>query len=91
MPATTTNGLTRASRSGRSVGIETAVNRGRSIQRRLLRRGAAIIAIVGSMVGGYAGWWAGAFAGVMTAFFLSVVGTGLGVYAGRRMAQHFGV
>lgn len=50
-----------------------------------------IIAIMGSMVGGYAGWWAGAFVGVMTAFFLSVVGTGLGVYAARRMAQHFGV
>ena len=50
-----------------------------------------IIAIVGSMVGGYAGRWAGAFVGVMTAFFLSVVGTGLGVYAGRRMVRHFGV
>ncbi|MBC7791418.1 MAG: hypothetical protein H7Z74_15845 [Anaerolineae bacterium] len=50
-----------------------------------------IIAILGSMVGGYAGWWAGAFVGTMTAFFLSVIGTGLGVYAGRRLAQHFGV
>lgn len=50
-----------------------------------------IIAIVGSMVGGYAGWWAGSFVGVMTAFFLSVVGTGLGVYAGRRLVQHLGV
>ena len=50
-----------------------------------------ILAIVGSMIGGYAGWWAGAFVGIMTAFILSMVGTGLGVYAGRRMAQHLGV
>ncbi|MGI9078170.1 MAG: hypothetical protein ACR2G6_12715 [Gemmatimonadaceae bacterium] len=50
-----------------------------------------LIAVLGSVIGGYAGWWAGAFVGIMTAFLLSVVGSGLGLYTARRMAQHFGV
>jgi hypothetical protein len=48
-----------------------------------------LLALVGATVGGYAGWAVGAPVGVMTAFMLSIVGTGLGVYAGRRLAQHF--
>ena len=33
------------------------------------------------------GWWVGDHIGLMTAFLLSVVGTGLGVYFGRRFIQ----
>jgi hypothetical protein len=37
----------------------------------------------GATVGGALGWWAGAGIGVLTAFVLSVVGTGVGMYLGR--------
>jgi len=45
--------------------------------------------LVGSSIGSYAGWWLGAHAGVMTAFMLSMVGTGVGLYSGRRIAQNY--
>ncbi|MDH3495551.1 MAG: hypothetical protein OER21_02195 [Gemmatimonadota bacterium] len=45
-----------------------------------------LFAWIGAALGGALGWWAGAHVGVMTAFLLSVVGTGVGVYAGRRIA-----
>jgi len=45
------------------------------------------LALLGATVGGYVGWALGAPAGVMTAFVLSMVGTGAGIYAGRRVAQ----
>jgi hypothetical protein len=41
---------------------------------------------VGGTVGGALGWWAGSRFGFFTAFVLSVIGTGLGLYAGRRAA-----
>jgi hypothetical protein len=41
---------------------------------------------VGATVGGAIGWWAGARAGMMTAFVLSMVGTGGGIYLGRWVA-----
>jgi hypothetical protein len=45
---------------------------------------------IGATVGGYAGWYAGVPIGFMTAFFLSVVGTGVGMYFGRKIARdHF--
>ena len=31
-------------------------------------------------MGGWIGWWIGAHIGLMTAFFLSVIGSALGVY-----------
>ena len=37
-----------------------------------------IIKLVVSTLGGYAGWQLGSYVGLMTAFFLSVVGTALG-------------
>jgi len=40
----------------------------------------------GATLGGSIGWWLGAYAGVFTAFVLSMVGTGLGMYYGRRVA-----
>ena len=45
---------------------------------------------LGATVGSYAGWYLGSLMGFMTAFMLSMVGTGLGIYAGRRVAQHYG-
>ncbi|HVH66416.1 MAG TPA: hypothetical protein VM716_00965 [Gemmatimonadales bacterium] len=45
-----------------------------------------LLTLVGASVGGAIGWWLGARIGVMTAFFVSMVGTGVGIYAGRRVA-----
>ena len=46
-----------------------------------------LMGFLGATIGGYAGWALGARIGVMTAFMLSIVGTGLGIYVGRRVAQ----
>ena len=46
-----------------------------------------LLVFLGSMVGGYVGWIVGAPIGIFTAFMLSIVGTGAGVYAARRVAQ----
>ena len=45
-----------------------------------------LAAWLGMTAGGWAGWWAGAHAGMMSAFVLSMVGTGAGLYYGRRLA-----
>lgn len=50
-----------------------------------------LLAFIGATVGGYAGWALGATIGNGTAFVLSIVGTALGIYAGRRYAQQFDV
>jgi len=39
---------------------------------------------------GSVGWYIGESVGMFTAFALSMVGTGVGIYAGRRLAQHWG-
>ncbi|MDZ4673204.1 MAG: hypothetical protein SGI84_02055 [Gemmatimonadota bacterium] len=39
-----------------------------------------LLGLVGATIGGAAGWWLGAQVGVMTAFAVSMVGTGLGMY-----------
>lgn len=46
-----------------------------------------LLTFLGATVGGAIGWWLGARVGIMTAFMLSTVGTGVGVYAGRRIAE----
>ena len=40
-------------------------------------------------LGSWLGWALGSPLGVMTAFFLSIVGTALGVYAARRITRSF--
>jgi hypothetical protein len=45
---------------------------------------AKVAGFVGATLGGAAGWWLGDRFGVMTAFFLSIVGTAAGVYVARR-------
>ena len=42
-----------------------------------------------TMLGGWVGWAFGERFGIMTAFFLSLVGTALGVYAARRITRSF--
>ena len=37
-----------------------------------------------------AGWYVGAFAGIFGAFVLSVVGTGVGIYVGKQLAERWG-
>lgn len=41
---------------------------------------------IGAALGGTVGWWLGAKVGIMTAFMFSMVGTGAGIYLGRRIA-----
>ena len=46
-----------------------------------------LLAWTGATVGGALGWWLGSRAGVLSAFLLSVVGTGAGMYLGRWVAE----
>jgi len=46
-----------------------------------------LLGFLGATVGGYLGWWAGAYVGMTTAVMISMVGTGFGLYWGRRLAQ----
>ncbi len=50
-----------------------------------------LLAFVGATVGGGTGWWLGNLGGFLTAFMLSIIGTGVGIYYGRRIAQHYEV
>lgn len=48
-----------------------------------------LLMLVISTIGSYVGWWLGARIGTMTAFILSMVGLGVGLYAGREVARRF--
>lgn len=50
---------------------------------------AKLLGWIGGTLGGSLGWWLGAQGGIMTAFFISIVGTGAGVYAGRWLAAEY--
>ena len=43
---------------------------------------------IGAFLGSSIGWWAGQSGGMMTAFMVSMIGTGLGIYAGRKIAAN---
>ena len=43
---------------------------------------------LGGFVGSSIGWWIGSGGGMMTAFIVSIIGTGLGIWAGRRVADN---
>ncbi len=45
-----------------------------------------ILTFLGASVGGAIGWWLGAPIGMMTAFIVSMLGTGVGMYAGHWIA-----
>ena len=49
-----------------------------------------LYSFIGATIGSYAGWALGATVGTMTAFMLSFVGLGVGIYAGRRVAHYYG-
>jgi hypothetical protein len=46
-----------------------------------------LVVLVAATVGGSLGWWVGARIGFTTAFCLSFVGTGAGVYLARRWVR----
>jgi hypothetical protein len=48
-----------------------------------------LLVFIGATLGGSVGWWAGKPVGTMTAFMLSMVGTGVGMYFGRKVADHY--
>lgn len=49
-----------------------------------------LLVFIGLSVGGWIWWAAGAPFGVLAALFLCLLGTALGLYAGRRIARdHF--
>jgi len=48
-----------------------------------------IIVIVTTTILSGIGWWLGAFVGIFTAFTLSIVGTGFGVYFGRKFVRDY--
>jgi hypothetical protein len=49
-----------------------------------------LLAVIGITVGGWIGWAAGARFSFFAAFILGVIGTALGLYAARRIANdHF--
>jgi uncharacterized membrane protein YeaQ/YmgE (transglycosylase-associated protein family) len=49
-----------------------------------------LLGLVGATAGGAIGGWIGAqLGGTMTAFVLSMVGTGAGMYGGARIARHY--
>ena len=48
-----------------------------------------LLGFIGATAGGYVGWWIGAPVGTMTAFMLSMVGTGAGLYYGRKLGDHY--
>jgi hypothetical protein len=51
---------------------------------------ARLLVLIGATVGGSVGWWLGAFGGLGLAFFVSLVGTALGIFLARRLArEHF--
>ena len=46
-----------------------------------------ILDLIGMTAGGWIGWTAGAAVSMFTAFMLSMVGTGVGLYAVRRLTR----
>ena len=48
-----------------------------------------LLSFIGATVVGSVGWWLGERVGFMTAFMLSMVGTGIGMYAGRKAARYY--
>jgi len=48
-----------------------------------------LFGFIGATVGSYAGWFIGARVGITTAVALSFVGTGIGIYYGRKIAQNY--
>jgi hypothetical protein len=48
-----------------------------------------LFGLVGATIGSTLGWWGGAHVGMMSAFVVSMVGTGAGLYAGWRLSDRY--
>jgi hypothetical protein len=48
-----------------------------------------LLGFLGATILGAIGWWIGDRVGLMTAFILSTIATGIGLYAGRRIARDY--
>jgi hypothetical protein len=48
-----------------------------------------LFAFIGATIGSYAGWFLGARIGLTTAFMVSMVGTGIGMYYGHLIAKNY--
>ena len=50
-----------------------------------------LLVLISSTIGGGVGWWVGEAlgGGIMGAFIVGMVGTGLGIYVARRIADHY--
>ena len=48
-----------------------------------------LFGFLGATILGALGWWIGDRVGVMTAFIISTIATGIGLYAGRRIARDY--
>ncbi len=48
-----------------------------------------VLGVLGATLLGALGWWIGGHIGLMTAFIVSTIGTGIGLYAGRRLARDY--
>ena len=50
-----------------------------------------LLVLIGTTGGSAVGWWLGSFVGIMTAFIVSMVGFGVGMWAGTRLARRWTV
>ncbi len=48
-----------------------------------------LLGMISAILGSALGWWIGARIGFMTAFFLSILGTGAGLFYGTRFAREW--
>jgi len=48
-----------------------------------------LVFFIGATAGGLLGWYAAERFGFMTAFIVSMVGTGVGIYVARRWASNY--
>lgn len=47
------------------------------------------LGFLGTTLGGLLGWWLGGLVGFVTACYLSLLGTGLGLYIARKLWQRY--
>ena len=48
-----------------------------------------MLSMLGATIFGSLGWWIGAKVGMMTGFFVSMLGTGFGIYVARRFVRDY--
>lgn len=48
-----------------------------------------LLSFILTSIGGGIGWWLGSYVGIMTALFLSILGTGAGLYYALRIHREY--